>query len=71
MHAYGHGSRHTQLNMSERVTGRQEQILIRIQTTRSTADAMINDLKHDFAGTDIHYWIVPILAAGHLGDEQL
>lgn len=65
----GHGSQHTQLNMSEQVAGRQKQVLVQIQTTRAIAEAVINDLKRDFAGTDIHYWLLPVLAAGHLGNN--
>jgi len=27
---------------------------------------VINDLKQAFKGTDIHYWFVPVIDAGHL-----
>lgn len=62
----GHGSQHAHMNLGEKVMGRQQQILVQVQTSQSTAEALIRDLENDFRGTDIHYWIVPVLAAGHL-----
>lgn len=65
-HVRGYGTEHEQLNMSEQVAGRQEQVLIQVQTTRALAENIIRDLQNDYGGTDMHYWLLPVLAAGHL-----
>lgn len=69
-HVRGHGTHHSRLNMSEQVAGQQQQILIQIQTTRSIAETIISELRHDFAGTDMHYWLLPVLATGHFADKE-
>lgn len=63
----GHGSHAGKMNMSEQVAGRQQQIMVQVQTSRIIADSMIQDLKRDYGGTDFHYWLVPVLDADHLG----
>jgi hypothetical protein len=65
-HAYGHGSKPDTLNLIEQVEGRKKQIVFQIHVTSEIAEAIINDLKEDFKGTDIHYWLVPVIAAGRL-----
>lgn len=62
----GHGTQHARLSMAEQVSGRQRQALIQIQAPRATAETLLEELKRDFAGTGIHYWMAPLLAAGHL-----
>jgi len=62
----GHGTQHAQLNMSEQVTGRQNQMQVQIQASRTVAESLLQELKRDFGGTDIHFWMSPLLAAGHL-----
>ncbi len=64
--AYGHGSDPNTLNIIEQVEGRKKQIVFEIHVTAEIAEAVINDLKKDFKGTDIHYWLVPVIAAGQL-----
>jgi hypothetical protein len=40
--------------------------VFQIHVTSEIAEVIINDLKKDFKGTDIHYWLVPVIAAGQL-----
>lgn len=63
----GHGSHAGTMNMSEQVTGRKQQIIVQVQTSRVIADSIIEDLKRDYGDTGIHYWLVPVLDADHLG----
>lgn len=62
----GHGTQHAHLSTSEQVSGRQNQIEVQIQASRAVAEALLQALKRDFEGTDIHFWMSPLLAAGHL-----
>ncbi|RKZ47954.1 MAG: DUF3240 domain-containing protein [Gammaproteobacteria bacterium] len=64
--AYGHGSKPDTLDLIEQVEGRKKQIVFQIHVTSEIAEVIINDLKKDFKGTDIHYWLVPVIAAGQL-----
>jgi hypothetical protein len=34
---------------------------------QNVAERVLERLRADFAGADIHYWMVPVLVAGHLG----
>jgi len=64
--AYGHGSKPDTLNIIEQVEGRKKQTVFQIHVTSEIAEVIINDLKKDFKVTDIHYWLVPVIAAGQL-----
>ncbi len=63
---YGHGSDPLTLNLVEQVEGRKKQIMFQLHLTPEIVDVVINDLKHDFKGTDIHYWSTPIITSGNL-----
>jgi len=65
---HGHGSRHDHLSIAEQVTGRQRRLQFQLQLDRRHYGSVLADLGTDFAGTDLHYWVTPILAAGHLGE---
>ena len=63
---YGHGSEPHTLNLIEQVEGRKKQIMFQTHLSSEIAEVIINDLKQNFKGTDIHYWLVPVIAAGDL-----
>ena len=65
---HGHGSRHDHLSIAEQVTGRQRRLQFQVQLDRRQYSSVLADLSTDFAGADLHYWVSPILAAGHLGE---
>jgi Protein of unknown function (DUF3240) len=64
---HGHSTRHEHLSIAEQVSGRQRRLQFQIQLDAARLDEFLGGLKSEFAGADIHYWAVPILAGGHLG----
>jgi len=68
--AYGHGSDPDTLNLIEQVEGRKKQILFQMHLTLEMVNIVINDLKQDFKGTDIHYWSTPIITTGNLSQNN-
>jgi Protein of unknown function (DUF3240) len=64
---HGHSTRHDHLSIAEQVSGRQKRIQFQIQMSGSTLDRFIEMLTADFGGADLHYWVVPVIAGGHLG----
>lgn len=62
----GHGLRGAQLSLSEQVTGRQAHLLFQLHAGLAVLKAVITGLKQDFAGTGLHYWLMPLLEARHL-----
>jgi len=62
----GHGSSVHSLDLAEQVRGHQRRMLFQTHLDRSVATQLVEELRRDFAGSGIHYWLVPVLAAGHL-----
>ncbi len=67
--AYGHGSDPATFTLIEQVEGRKEQIIFQIHIASKQENDFIKDLKENFKGTNIHYWIVPLTAAGNLSRD--
>lgn len=67
MAVHGHGTGHEHLSIAEQVSGKQRRVQFQIQLDAAKLDAFLAGLHAEFAGADLHYWAVPILAGGHLG----
>ena len=63
--ANGHSSRVEGLNLAEQVAGRKEQIRFQMHIPSADLDRFLDALKHDFAGAGLHYWVTPLIEAGH------
>lgn len=63
---YGHSSQHDHLSIAEQVSGRQKRIEFEIQISSSLLSDFLGSLAADFAGADLHYRVLPVLAQGHL-----
>jgi len=61
--ANGHGSNHA-MSLAEQVAGRRKQIAFLIELDQPLADNIIRELKNDFSGTGLHYWLSPLLKSG-------
>lgn len=66
-HVNGHATDPEHMSIAEQVRGSRRQVQFQIQTDRETARGCITDLKRDFAGAGLHYWILPLVEGGHLG----
>ncbi len=66
MPVFGHGSSEHSMTMAEQVAGRSRRVLFLIELPREVAESMLAELGRAFAASGIHYWILPVLAAGRL-----
>ena len=64
--AYGHGASHHDLSIAEQVTGRQRRVEIRIELAQSALEPVLAAVVAEFEGTDLYYYVTPILRSGHL-----
>lgn len=62
----GHGSSVHSMTLAEQVAGRRQEVLFQCYVPAGLAERLIRGLRADFAGSGLHYWLVPVLAAGHL-----
>jgi len=62
----GHGASAHSLTAAEQVTGRQRQIMFQMHLPEALARAVIADARDAFRGSGLHYWLTPVLEAGHL-----
>ncbi len=62
----GHGGAEHVMTPAERVAGYQKQVLIQVHLPREILERVLLRLKDQFSGGGIHYWVSPLLAAGHL-----
>jgi len=62
----GHGSAPLTLNLTEQVAGHQPRFMIQIQLPLAQSSGLLEQLAHHWRGLDLHYWLLPVLAAGHL-----
>ena len=63
---HGHGASPRSMTLAEQVAGRRRQVLFQTHLPQAQAEALIPGLKQAFAGSGMHYWLLPLAAAGHL-----
>ena len=63
--ANGHGSGH-QMSLAEQVTGRRRQITFWIELEKKMAESILADLKQNFSGSGLHYWLLPLSESGSI-----
>ena len=61
-----HGSEHETLSLAEQVAGRKKQIQFQMYVPEHQLDGLIKQLKTDFSGAGLHYWVTPVLEKGYL-----
>ena len=62
----GHGIGHAGLSIEEQVSGRQRQIMFRVKLSEAQAEALIEHLRHDFSGSGLQYWLMPLAGSGQI-----
>lgn len=62
----GHGSSEQAMTLAEQVAGRQRRVMFFTHLGVAEAEALLERLRRDFAGADIHYWTTPVSGFGHL-----
>ncbi|MBZ0070536.1 MAG: DUF3240 family protein [Thiohalobacteraceae bacterium] len=63
---HGHGTSLHSLSTAEQVAGRKGQILFQLYLPVAAAREVVAALRREFQGSGMHYWITPLLEAGHL-----
>ena len=64
--AASHGGRLADLEQREQVLGRAEAVLIKALLDGADAEALITELRLNYAHSGVQYWLVPILTRGAL-----
>jgi hypothetical protein len=62
----GHGASAHSLTPAEQVAGRRRQIMFQMHLPETVARRVIVDAKASFGGSGLHYWLTPVLDAGHM-----
>ena len=57
---------HEKMSLAEQVAGRQKQVNFRVYIVEQHCAHLIQQLKACFSGTGIQYWVLPVIAKGHL-----
>ncbi|MBS1213367.1 MAG: hypothetical protein H6R26_1984 [Proteobacteria bacterium] len=63
---HGHSSREEGLSLAEQVAGRKRQVRFQLHIDAEEWPRFIEQLKRDFTGAGLHYWLVPVIESGHL-----
>jgi len=63
----GHGGEEHAMSAAERVAGYRKGWMIQTHLPQKTACALLERLKETFAGSEIHYWMTPLIVGGRLG----
>jgi len=64
----GHSDRHDVLNIAEQVTGRQRRHQFQVQLPAAALDEFLAAAHAEFGGASVHYWVLPLIRCGRLGD---
>lgn len=64
----GYGGDPKELSIAEQVAGRQQRIQFEVLMSSTLVDKFLEDAGRALGNTAIRYWVLPILAAGHLDD---
>ena len=62
----GHGGAEHGMSESEKVAGYRRGWMLQTHMPEQHAMEVLHRLKQFFKGSDIHYWMTPLLSGGHL-----
>lgn len=62
----GHGVSAHSMTAAEQVAGRQQQVMFQLHLSESAASEVLRSVQNVFSGSGMHYWLSPVLAAGHI-----
>ncbi|MEY4720180.1 MAG: hypothetical protein RL563_2798 [Pseudomonadota bacterium] len=61
-----HDHRNQGLSIAEQVTGRQRKMRFQMYIDKQHVSALMTKIKSEFAGTGLHYWVVPVIEHGEI-----
>lgn len=59
-----HGLADGELSQTEQVLGRAFATQVQVIFDESYRDALLEEIRRQFAGARVHYWLVPVIEAG-------
>lgn len=62
----GHSSRHEGLSLAEQVSGREKQVRFEMYLPEPELATLLEQLRHQFSGVGLHYWVTPLKDCGHI-----
>ncbi|HEY9199873.1 MAG TPA: DUF3240 family protein [Gammaproteobacteria bacterium] len=62
----GHGASAHSLTTAEQVAGRSRQVMFSMHLPEPAARQVIASARASFGGSGMHYWMLPVLDAGHI-----
>jgi hypothetical protein len=62
----GHSSHPEGLSLAEQVAGRRKQVRFQIHVSAERIPNLLEQLRHDFAGAGVHYWVSPVMETGRI-----
>ena len=62
----GYGGEEHAMTAGEKVAGYRRGWMIQTHMGQKKAGELLRRLKEDFAGSEIHYWMTPLMVGGHL-----
>ena len=54
------------MSLAEQVAGRSRRVMFLLELPEPVARALLEAVRADFSGSGLHYWLLPMLAAGHI-----
>lgn len=66
----GHSARHEGLTLTEQVRGRQRRVQFQVHMPLPDVDGFLAAAREQFRGTDVHYWVLPIMGGERLSPRQ-
>ncbi len=63
---FGHGSSEHSMSMAEQVAGRSRRVMFLLELPEPMARTLTEAVRAEFKGSGLHYWLLPMLAAGHI-----
>lgn len=61
-----HDHRNQGLSIAEQVSGRQRKMRFQMFIDKAHLPQLLSKIKTEFAGTGLHYWVMPVLEHGEL-----
>jgi hypothetical protein len=61
-----HDHKNENLSLTEQVSGRQKKIRFQMYLAEEGLAELLEQLKSEFTGSKIHYWVMPVLENGIL-----
>lgn len=62
----GHSGRLEGLTLAEQVSGRKRQVRFEMHIPADKLNYLLEQLKQEFGGANLHYWITPLVESGHI-----